>query len=354
MLSRPDFMKSSRTMQQLFINGRPVEYRYLGYLLSRAYEAVAQHGKYPVAMLFLDIDPTLVDVNIHPAKREVKLFDSRYIDSLILQLAGKALNRIHSMSDGRITPVENSVESEVPEFRNAFLPGLSGNEIAARRDSFIPREASANGELHSETAPSSVREMAELYTEMVAQRDYSVLGVAFNTYILVQKQDQLYFIDFHAAHERFIYDSLVAAQSRPEKQELMFPVMMELPVDEFHVILDNAELFSEIGFDIEEFSDNTITIRSVPALVGRLNEKEFIREVVDSIKQERQVAGRQKVIAASAACHSAKRAGDSLSSSDISGIVDRVFSGEHELRCPHGRPFAHVIKKEDLERIFKR
>jgi DNA mismatch repair protein MutL len=161
-------------------------------------------------------------------------------------------------------------------------------------------------------------------------------------------------VDFHAAHERHIFDELMKRGPARESQDLMFPVVMELPAGDFGSIMDNLGIFSEIGFDIGEFSDNSITIRAVPAVMGRLDEKEFIREVLDSIKQERGHDGIQRALAASAACHSARRSGDSISRDEAVKILDRIFSGRQELRCPHGRPFVQTLKKDDIERIFKR
>jgi DNA mismatch repair protein MutL len=172
MLSKPDCLKASRTMQQLFINGRPVEYRYLGYLLSRAYEAVALHGKYPVGILFLEIDPALVDVNIHPAKREVKLFDGRYIDSLILQLANKALNRIHSMNTLPFSSAESVKERQASGSASQFPNG----PVFKERQLLPPDEKSVTSGSPQHLFPhggpaSSLRDMGALYNEVAAHRD---------------------------------------------------------------------------------------------------------------------------------------------------------------------------------------
>ena len=350
MLSKPDFLKSSRTMQLLFINGRPIEYRYLSFLLSKAYEAVAIHGKYPAAILFLEIAPELVDVNIHPAKREVKLFDSKYIDSLIMQLASKALNKIHSIGGSGIKPVFSDAKTMASG--NVISSVTQGQGIQNHTER---QHEDNNGYLFKPSGSAvSVKDAERLYSELVSTKDYQILGSVFSTYILIQKEDKLYLIDFHAAHERFIYDALIQANVPKEKQELLFPTMLELPIDEFNIIMDNLEIFSKIGFDIDEFSDNSIIIRSVPALVKKLNEKELIKEIAETIKEERKNDLVYDRIAALTACHSANRAGDSLSIQEMSILAEKVFSGEHELRCPHGRPFVHVITKDDLERIFKR
>jgi len=132
------------------------------------------------------------------------------------------------------------------------------------------------------------------------------------------------------------------------------PEIIELSLGDYQLVLENLALFSEIGFDIEDFSDNSITVRAVPAEVPRLDIEAFVRGFIEELESEKDTGDRRRAIAASAACHQAKRAGDALTDDDMRRIIEGVFGGEHELRCPHGRPFVHKISRNDLERIFKR
>ncbi|MCL2026499.1 MAG: hypothetical protein FWG92_06825, partial [Leptospirales bacterium] len=336
MFSKPHFLKSSRSLQQFFVNNRPVEYRYLSFLLSKAYSAVAPKDKYPAAILFLDIAPELVDVNIHPAKREVKFFDGKYIDTLILRLADKALAKIQSIPDNSFMPVFRTSPAEQSE-ENVYAPAFAEKNLFG---------ASAQ--------PLQIREIEQLYNNIVTPKDYSILGYVFDAYILVQRDDNLCVIDFHAAHERFIYDELLKKTSGTDKQKLLFQSVIDLPLEEFHLIADNIDIFAEMGFDIEEFSGNSIVIRAVPSALGKLNEKELIMEIAREIRGEKEPGKIYNTIAALSACHAAARAGDMLSAREMEILAEKVFSGEYELRCPHGRPFVHIVKKEDLKRIFKR
>lgn len=366
-LSRPHYLKGTRAAQLLFINGRPVEYRYLGFLLTRAYEAVAPRGKHPMAVLFMEIEPNLMDVNIHPAKREVKLFDQRYIDSLIISLASKALDRDHAINERFFH------EGEVNAPAAGETPGVTGSSRAVYKE----RETASRADYHASARPISVKEEStaaastantaplpeetlpgmrtfEGFYRNVQTRSEGILGIVFDTYIAVEREGSLYFIDFHAAHERFIYDGLLARQGEIEKQELLVPEIIELPPGDYRLLLDYLSVFLETGFDIEDFSDNSITVRTVPVHAGRLNIKEFIFGFLEELLQEKGTTEIRHIIAASAACHQAKRAGDTLSADDMQRIVRGAFSGEYELRCPHGRPFVHRITRGDLERIFKR
>ncbi len=343
--SRPDFLRSSRTMQMLFVNGRPVENRYFGFHLSRAYEAVAPKGQYPAGIVFIDIEPELIDVNVHPTKKEVKFFDQKYIDSLIVQLAEKVLNRTHEITGRHFRAAPKVSETAVAEEGVRDLPyekqapDLSGLRETAAGD------------------PSSfiVKELPESYRKEAEDTGYRVIGIAFNTYIIVEKGASLYFIDFHAAHERVIFDSLMERDEVHDVQDLMFPRVIELSMEDFHLVMDHHSAFSDMGFQIDEFADSSITVRAVPEIAKNIDGETFIREFLENVKDE---SGREfsitKKIAASVACHAAKRAGDRLSGDDMAALIEESMDENRDRRCPHGRPYVFSIDKNSLEKIFKR
>ena len=350
--SRPHFLKSSRSMQLLYVNKRPVDYRYLGFLLSRAYEAVAVKGKYPAGIIFLDVDPELVDVNIHPAKKEVKFFDSHYIDRLITSLAEKVLNREHAILDRLFVSGENQTDSGSPTTGRGFIS--RGNIAADSTAHELPPRY--GGHLNQELAPPSslVRDLAGLYHDSEESKKGKVLSIVFGTYIIMESNNSLYFIDFHAAHERIIYDSLVEKGDTYESQALAFPIMLELSIEDHALVMENIEKFSEIGFDIEDFSDKSIKISAVPMMARNANISDIIADFINSARDDHEAGGISARMAAAVACHAAKRAGDSLSSEDMDRLVSMALKEGGKLRCPHGRPFVYRIDREDIERIFKR
>lgn len=345
--SRPHFLKSSRSMQMLFINRRPVEYRYLGFLLSKAYEAVAVRGRYPAGLIFIDIDPHLVDVNIHPAKKEVKLFDHRYVERLILGLAEKALNREH-LVDGRLfkpepAPAGAPADEGGPEARVAPRGGMFPGVTGAERGTFHGGDR---------RPPALVRDEAGMYREGGAGS--AIIGVAFGTYMVIEREDSLYLVDFHAAHERVIFDRLMEERHSAESQRLAFPRVIELSIDEHALIMENIGAFSEIGFDIEDFSDTSIKISAVPVLSRDDDVAGLFAEFFESVSGGRDRDDVRRGIAAAVSCRSAKRAGDRLSAAEMERLAEQIFSGNRQLRCPHGRPFAYRIGRDEIERMFKR
>lgn len=374
-LSKPDYMRNTRSMQVLFVNGRPVEQKYLSYHLSRAYDAVMPRGKYPAAILFMEIDPELIDVNIHPAKREVKLFDQKYIDSLIFSLASKVLNRAHHVPE-KIFSGAVSDYAAIDKI-NESVKAVAANDYASGGtfpEKFrTPQIAAGAGEWCSQAGLSDKRTIDPLSAsllfdsageildsipaeELPPDRDSGfrrIVGVIFDTYIIVEENEKVHFIDFHAAHERMLYDRIKSGFEL-ETQELLFPVQVELTTADFSLVLENLENFSSCGFEIEEFSDDSVIVRSVPAAAGSYKIDELVKNMIDNIRDEKDSNELNERIISSLACHGAKRSGDTLSTSDMKALAGAVFGGELELRCPHGRPFLFTINKNDIERMFKR
>jgi DNA mismatch repair protein MutL len=349
-LSRPHFLKSSRSMQILYVNGRPVEYRRLGFLLGKAYEAVAVKGEYPAGIVFINLDPALVDVNIHPAKREVKLFDLRYIDRLVISLGEKALNRDHEIREGLFVPLEK--EDRIKREAGGASPPRAGSFPSPEYRNNRDHESPAHGQ--DMPPPPLVRDLADLYHDIEKNRRGSIFGVAFGAYVLLERDDSIFIIDFHAAHERIIYDSLVRKKEESMSQALVFPLVLELSIQDHALVVENIEKFSEIGFDIDDFSDTSIKISAVPGAVREADISGIFSDFFASLGDGRGPGGITDKIAAAAACHAAKRAGDRLSDGDIEAIIGAIFRDDVVRRCPHGRPFVYRIDRQDIERMFKR
>ncbi len=225
--SKPDFLKSSRSMQALYVNGRHIEFKYLGFLLSKVYDAVAPKGSHPAALIFINIDPELIDVNIHPAKKEIKFFDQNYINNLILRLGEKALGKTHSLNVERF---------RAGNFSNKNTAVNAGTSQAHGEFSFN-YEAGHN----RPSFKGFIKDAEKLYTATKNFHEFKVLGIIFDTYIVVEHDDALNFIDFHAAHERYLYDALINAGTRPETQTLIFPQVVELSIEDYQILLEKKD-----------------------------------------------------------------------------------------------------------------
>lgn len=341
--SRPGSYRSNRSMQILYINKRPVEYRYFSYLLSKAYDAAAEKGRYPAGIVFIDLDPALVDVNIHPAKREVKVFDARYLDTCIVALAEKALSRDHQIESRRF---HAGAAREPHPGRSWLREGAPEGHTSERtpdlpwRDAVSPRRF--------------IQEAGDLYRYARDRTEWKIIGIAFETYCIFEKGDSLFLVDFHAAHERIIYDSLMGRRQEPEIQRLVFPRVIELAAEDHAMVMENIESFTHFGFDMEDFSDTSIKVSAVPAAAGEDQLDDLFHEVMNTIRDERLEQSLAERIAAGVACHAAKKAGERLSSIEMEKLAGMIFSDEASRRCPHGRPFVYRLDRTDIEKMFKR
>jgi DNA mismatch repair protein MutL len=350
-LSRPGFMKSSRSMQVLYVNWRPVEYRYLGMLLSRAYEAMARKGEYPAAFIFIEIDPSLVEVNIHPAKREVKFFDQRYLDGLIVSLARKGLSGPQQITG---SPIREGGDAR----GGAMVPARDTGGAGGPGPTLFPRAGGGAADIRTgspaDTVRSLARESMDLYGAATGDRPFTIMGVAFGTYCVIEIGEALHLIDIHAAHERIIYDSLMQGPRGREVQELLFPKVVQLSPVDHAIVMDHLEKLEGMGFRIEDFSDSAVVIRGMPVIAGSAGPGEMLEEFINSVKEERPSESAEGLIAASVACHSAWRAGDMVPAAGLAALVESSLEAGREMRCPHGRPYCYTIHKNDLERMFKR
>lgn len=355
--SKPGYMKASRSMQAVFINGRPVDYPYLSFHLTRAYEGIITKGEYPAGIVFVDIEPSLVDVNVHPAKREIKLFDRSYIDSLIYQSAKKAIEIADSSSGTGLFPLSGKKNMTFAEDETATEDQSPLNFPENRGQSTTPSPRGQSLFLRpidtGTDASRFARETSHIYNELSS--DISICGIAFGLYIIAEKNDILYLIDMHAAHERMIYDSIMAENRESDTQELMFPKVLELSPSEHSEIIDNIEYFQNCGFSIEDFADNSVIIRGVPVLAGKADPEDIIKSFFEEDPAENDAAVRVLGrIAAATACRSARKSGDHISRQEIFSLTLWALNDAVERRCPHGRPFVRELKKTEIERMFSR
>lgn len=353
-LSKPHSLRSSRSMQVFYVNRRFVEFRHLGFLLSRAYEAIAPKGRHPAAIIFLAVEPSLIDVNIHPAKREIKFFDQSYIGGLVEGLCRKVLgtkaHRIGGSLAGEKSLHGSLAAPESPAPHGEGVPpagetyGSTGGDI--RR---------SPGSLPGISPRTVVSEGAALYARAGGGEDLRIFGLIFDAYILFESNNALQLIDFHAAHERLLYDRIAAGRAGSETQALIFPLELELSLEDMEALKNHGTLLKEIGFDIEAFSEESVVVRGVPAIAGGADARGLLLDIIDSLKDDfGQPGGFRDAVHKRLACHAARRSGDALSAEEMRFIIVTALSGAHELRCPHGRPYLYSISKNDLERMFKR
>ena len=323
MVGSPAISRSSRGYLSFFINRRWVSSRLLAWAVEEAYHGLLPQGKHPVAVINISLPPQQVDVNIHPAKSEVKFQNERLVFSAIQKAVRQAL--IESMPVPKI---------EAP---TATYGVPSGQQEALW--------ASSGGSDHLAGLPLMPTPGASLPV-------LRVLGQLLSSYIIAEGPDGLYLIDQHAAHERVLFEKFTEqrTQQKIEVQGLLEPVTLEVNPQQGEVWKSRCDSLAEFGFLIESFGDRTYLVRAVPLLLYKKDWMGVLREVMDSLSGDDWVEG----VVISMACHSAVRAGQTLTDDEMRELIRRLEQTAIPHTCPHGRPTMIYLSSRQLERDFGR
>ena len=340
----PSLHRGNRTGIALFVNGRWVQSAALRFAVSDAYQSELPGGRYPVASVALHVPAEAVDVNVHPAKAEVRFRDQRGVARVLRHAIVKALEGAEavawSLGDGPGTETTPG-EAPRPSLRERLQPPESaGAQQALEGD--LGRAAPASGEEGTRTQ----RETLPLLR---------VVGQVAMTYVVAEGPDGMYLIDQHAAHERVVFDRLKARAGGEEAvQPLLEPVLVELDRTAAAVFEEHGEHLERLGLALEPFGDAACLVRAAPAGFGDGNMAGGLRAMLEKLGDERRVADPFDRAAASVACHSSVRAGMALSLEEMRQLLEDLGSTASPRTCPHGRPTLIHVRQETLARQFGR
>ena len=338
-VSSPDYTRASRSHQTIFVNSRPVKNTTINHAVIHAYREVLSKGRYPAYFVFLDVDPAMVDVNVHPAKSEVKFERPDDIHRFVGAAAYEALNPGIEIDVSRPSPSQG--------------PGYSGTSGYKQKNQGAPVVA--------EAAPSAFNEtQTDIFSSGMAQ-DVSTFFHIGDSFIAKVADDGLVLIDQHAAHERILYEKFLK-KIEIESSPLFLPLRIELPVKEYQLIIKNKDFLQGLGIDIDDFGSNNVIIRALPRELGKADMKGLLLDIsagileeeTSGIKSDRTDETFLKSIAARLACHKSVRGSEPLNNSELSRMLADLDRTEEPDKCPHGRPTTVYISMNDLYKMFKR
>ena len=371
----PTFNRGLPDMQYLFVNGRPVRDKVLVGAVRGAYADFLARDRHPAVALFLEAPPALVDVNVHPAKTEVRFRDAGLVRGLIIgalrhalaeaghraatTVAGAALGR---MQAGGGLPSHPFTPAPQTQFRayNAPLAGAGLTEETRLFDAGAGLSAPARG---AETASEGpVNHYAERVEDAPDAAEFP-LGVARGqvhaTYIIAQTEDGLVIVDQHAAHERLVYERMKAqmAETGVARQMLLVPEIVELSEAEAERVAARADEFAELGLVLERFGEDAIAVREIPALLGKTDIGGLVRGLADDLAafgEGLSLQEKLEEVCGTLACHGSVRAGRRLGPEEMNGLLREMEATPHSGQCNHGRPTYVELKLADIERLFGR
>ena len=417
-VSKPTDSRPSRSLQTFFVNGRPVKSRLLISALEEAYRNQIMVGKFPACVLHLNLPANAVDVNVHPAKTEVKFLNEKAVFDCVHYGVLGALNTtpdrpnvqfkkppiLEAIPQPKIstpqpaTPaaphkgepkpffrtmtteeyktfstalkdapqpktaaaiataakVERSAHTPVRE--TAFIPkGMMPQPKAEIKLPPLPEEPKPVPKSTPVSAPIE-EEPEQVELAMPAEIPWRMVGELYNSYIIVEQGEEAYLIDKHAAHERILFEKLKANQEKISAQALLTPIPVRLSPEAAGELLSNRELLDELGFEIDEFGENTVILRQIPMDLSPEHAAEALEEMAEDLlsgRREKATSVRDEVLH-TVACKAAIKAGWKNDEAELLAVVKEVMGRDDLKHCPHGRPICITLSKKQLEKQFKR
>lgn len=348
--SLPTYSRGSATAQYVFVNGRPVRDRVFFGAIRAAYYDFLHRDRHPALALFLECDPTLVDVNVHPAKSEVRFRDSGIARGLIVS----ALR--HALAEAGHRASTTVADATLGAFRPEARPEGAVYQMDRRpvQPSYTPMQQG----FAEASAPSARFEIA---TEEVVEDQ--PLGAAraqvHENYVIAQTSDGIVIVDQHAAHERLVYERLKTqmAENGVAAQALLIPEIVELAADDHGRVLNAAPDLAAFGLVIEDFGGSAVCVRETPALLGEVNAAALVNDIVDELadlNQTQSVKDKLEAILSRVACHGSIRSGRMMRAEEMNALLREMEATPHSGQCNHGRPTYVELKLHDIEKLFGR
>ena len=361
LIGRAGVSRQTRAQQLVFVNGRAIESPVITAGLREGYHTALMKGQFPVSFLFIEIDPAAVDVNVHPAKREVRFRDPNSVREAIVAAIRQTLeggrDSWQQHFDARVAPVA-AVAARGPSTVTAPpLPEEPRTATAATEQQVIPSSESIRGE--GPRNRSADFQLSQQHATAKPPSQFQIIGVLNKLYVLMENETGLVLVDQHAAHERILFEELrrrMEEQGVPS-QRLLLPQQFDLPPRDADWIEHNGATLQRMGIGIEAFGPSTFRIDSLPAFVNPADPIAFMRNVIDELKSASSTSSPMRLgedIIATTVCRHAVKANDPLRYLEVEKLITDLLACELPYCCPHGRPTMIHISLAELEKKFGR
>jgi DNA mismatch repair protein MutL len=384
-LGKAGVSRPTRAEQIIFVNGRAVENLTIQHALREGYHTALMKGQYPLVFLFLDLDPADVDVNVHPAKREVRFRSPDVVRQALAETVRKTLDSDRGNWSRAFTSPRSSPAPDAADF--ALSPPLASSasgepvaplvplveQFALRKDWHEFPQSSPDGPaspeiFHSESAAAASPEIQAAAAALrsfsqnglgTSTSEFRLLGVLGKLYILMENEEGLVLVDQHAAHERILFERLrrETETAGVPCQRLLIPIVLRLPPKDYDWLLLNAPSLQKMGFSVEPFGESTLKIDGIPQFLRMEDPANAIRQLVDELRSLTSSTSRLRLgedVIAKTVCRYAVKANDHLHSAEIGQLVKDLLACELPYCCPHGRPTMIQIGYSELEKKFGR
>jgi DNA mismatch repair protein MutL len=372
-ICKPGMDKSNRGMQYIFVNNRYIRDRTINHAVYEGFRTMLPKDRHPIYFLFLDIDPAMVDVNVHPTKIEVRFVRQNEIHDFVRDIIRDSM-KSRKEAAGETSSILNtglSVQGSGFEVysKTEYTPAIDlkieqyKNRVKETVENFGMRDVECGIDSKFQIPHSGFQLLPE--TKSLLSHDPSAgwvprpVGQVFDSFIVLEGADNIIFIDQHTAHERILYERFLNKfkNSKIEVQNLLLPINIELTAKESVVLQSHLDIFKRLGFDIESFGDNSFIIRSAPSLVSGGDCKELVRDILDRLLMHQQDISFDEIvndIILIMACRYAVKANQKLSLEEMGFLVKELGNTSRPFTCPHGRPIALSIERGQILKGFLR
>lgn len=357
--------RGSRSKQSIFVNKRPIKSRLITTAVENAYRSFITINKFPFFILFIDIYPEFVDVNVHPSKAEIKFKDERSIFKTVFDSVHTAIRDNLNTSFKKDLAIENDdilthIDSSSDDKKTIQLPIDLKSESNENFESIHEGSSEYKENRKENFSPDIMSDMmiSEKEDKESKLPELNVIGQFHRTYIIAESSDELFLIDQHAAHEKVMFEKYKKQilNDNVVSQILAAPLILELSEDDYVIYEENKNVFLETGFNISNFGNNTLKIMEVPIILGRTDVKGLFMDMIDNLKN----LGTGKTtdvkyrLIATTACKAAVKANNRLSIEEINKLITDLGNLDEPFTCPHGRPTVIRFSLYDIEKKFKR
>jgi len=370
-IGAPENVRNNRYGQFLFINGRFISSNSLSHAWVSGFGELVPRGMFPVGALLLRINPTDVDVNVHPSKTEVRLSREREVYDAVRKIVGESLRQdgiipeLKNVQFGSY-PVSGSRESVRKSYSGQAnsIPGVSpaksinpGMIAELYKSSGSDKSYAEANRLNQVTIDKSTGEVIDKPPEIGPSLGFRFIGRFDNLYLLIEAGNALFIVDQHTAHERVLYEQMLLKVEKQSinAQNLLFPVQIELDPEQYAVFEDSLELLNNSGFGVSAFGGRMVNVQAVPSIMSKKSTEKTFVKVIDDLASLRNAGyDQKKAMAQSIACRSAVMAGDYLSEKEAVGLLEQLLTCRERYSCPHGRPTFIRLSRTDLDKQFGR
>jgi len=330
-VSKPEITRSNRKHIFTYVNSRFVKNNVLKNGIVDGFETLLKKGRYPLAFLDIEIDPTKIDVNVHPTKTKIRFLETEKVKERVAKAVNEALLKEDLVPDKSAEKEKMDIDEGVEEKKDT-------EELSAGKQSRL-----------------GIEEKREVKESKLSHM--SVVGILKDSYIVVETPSGMAVVDQHAAHERINYENLKEkVKDEIDSQKLVSPKNVELKPEEAALLRANEELLDRLGFEIDHFGKTTFRIRGVPVIFGEVQEKEVLHSVLDELSDwnSNSLEERKEEMIKYMACHDSVTAGDKLSITNAKRLLEELGKMENPYTCPHGRPTIVSFSEKEIEKWFKR